>query len=160
LKKIIYILIIVGLFSCNEPVKKEKVEVKSRLLLVYEFDTITRKNDYKLTIKDKDSFIRYEYQNLVDSTKNMAFHFVKNSNKIHFGPTEFDLKEKNIIKNKFNFDRYETEPIPDAMGSLYFNQDYGILGFDNGWGMQFHYLSDENNEQFDLPLFYKMEDLE
>ena len=90
----------------------------------------------------------------------MAFHFVKNSNKIHFGPTKFDLKEKNIIKNKFNFDRYETEPISDTMGSLYFNKYYGILGFDNGWGMQFHYLSDENNELFNLPIFFKMEDLE
>ncbi|WP_299438268.1 hypothetical protein [uncultured Aquimarina sp.] len=160
MRKIIYILVLIGLFSCNEPVKKEKVVIVSRLLAVYEFDTISRKNEYKLTIKDKDSFIRYEYQNLVDSTKNMAFHFVKKSNKIHFGPTEFELEEKNVIKRKFLFDRYETEPIPDGMGSIYFNQEYGILGFDNGWGMQFHYLSDENKEQFDLPLFYKMEDLD
>ncbi|MEY8022140.1 hypothetical protein AB8P51_14980 [Muriicola sp. SD30] len=153
-------MILIGLSSCSEPVKKEIVKVESRLLVVYEFDTITRINDYKLTIKEKDSFTRYEYQNLVDSTKNMDFHFVKNSNKIHFGPEEFNLEEKNIIKNKLNFDRYETEPIPDAMGSLYFNQDYGILGFDNGWGMQFHYLTKENKEQFKLPLFYKMDELD
>ena len=160
MKKLIYISILIGLFGCTEIGKKEKIEIESRLLVVYEFDTIVRENDYKLTIKDRDSFIRYEYLNLVDSTKNMNFHFVKDVNKIHFGPVEFDLEERNIFQTTLEFDRYETEPIADAMGSLFFNRDYGILGLDNGWGMQFHYLTDKNIKQYDLPLFYKMEDLE
>ncbi|MBC3845863.1 hypothetical protein H8K90_05700 [Winogradskyella echinorum] len=161
MRKIIYILISVGLFSCNEPAKKQIIEeIVPRQLIIYEMDTIKRKDDYKLTIKNKDSLIQYEYINLVDSTKNMDFKFIKSSNKIHFGNTEFLLEEKNLIQNKYKFDRYETKPVTDGMGSLYFNLDYGVLGFDNGWGMQFHYLTEENKSQFDLPLFYIIGDSE
>ncbi|WP_378184993.1 hypothetical protein ACE939_08905 [Aquimarina sp. W85] len=160
MKKIIYVVISVALFSCNKPAKKQIIEIVPRHLIVYEMDTIKRKDEYRLTIKNKDSSIRYEYINLLDSTKNMDFKFIKSSNKIHFGSTEFFLEEKNLIQNILNFDRYETESVTDGMGSLYFNVDYGVLGFDNGWGLQFHYLTEENKSQFDLPLFYIIGDSE
>ncbi|SMG53679.1 hypothetical protein [Arenibacter troitsensis] len=160
MKKLIYILLTISILSCKESPKREIIKTDSRQLIVYDYDTIVRNNKYQLTKKERDSVIIYEYLNLVDSTKSMDFRFVKHTNKLHFGPIEFELKESNKVQTDFKFDSYETEPIPDSMGSVLFNKDYGILAFDNGWGMQFHYLTNDNMEEFDLPIFYKMADLD
>ena len=160
LRKHIYLLITVGFLSCGEPPKKEITNTYSRQLIVYDFDTIVENVEYKLIRKERDSVIHYEYLSLVDSTKRMNLQYIKHTGRIHFGPTEFELKEHNRIQADFEFDRYETEPFPDSMDSMIFNEEYGILAFGNGQGMQFHFLTDKNLEQFDLPMIYKVEDLE
>lgn len=159
MRKTLYILVIIGVFGCKHSQKRETISIDSRRLIVYDFDTIITNDIYSLTTKYRDSTIFYEYLNLTDSTKNMTFRFIRNTNKIHFGPTEFELKSRNILKTDMRFDRYEDEPVPDGMGSLYFNENYGILGFYNGQGMQFHFITDKNIEKFDLPIFYKTESL-
>ncbi len=58
-----------------------------------------------------------------------------------------------------NFDQYEPEPIPDGMGTLYFNKEYGVLGFINGWGYQIHFLSDQAKEEIKFPIFFDPQNL-
>lgn len=128
--------------------------MESRKLVVFDFKEMVRENQIELTKIENDSLIVYLYENLVDSTKSMSFQYVKHQNKIYFGPEQFYLKEKNSFVEELVFDKYETEPIPDGMGPLIFNQEYGVLTFENGWGMQFHYLTNKNEKKIHLPVIY------
>lgn len=143
----IYLFILVGCES-----KKEIVTVESRELIVFESKNLVRNNPIELTKTENDSLIKYWYRNLVDSTKSMSFQYLKNQDKICFAVEQFHLKEKKYLSEETIFDIYETEPIVDGMGPLLFNKDYGILAFENGWGMEFHFLTKEYKAKLNLPI--------
>ncbi|TMM50983.1 hypothetical protein FEE95_22035 [Maribacter algarum] len=157
MKKLLY-LGFAFLIGCSQSKKKNSVETYSRQLIVYDLDSLVRTNNYELTKVEKDSSIAFIYKNLEDSTKNMVFDYSKYKEEIYFGPEQFELTEKEFLNSDINFDRYEpNEPIPDGMGNVLFNTHYGVLAFDNGWGMQFHYLTEENSKNLQLPLIFKIE---
>ena len=121
-------------------------------MIVFESKNLVRNNPIELTKTENDSLIKYWYRNLVDSTKSMSFQYLKNQDKICFAVEQFHVKEKKYLSEETIFDIYETEPIVDGMGPLLFNKDYGILAFENGWGMEFHFLTKEYKSKFNLPI--------
>lgn len=151
LKKFFYISLFI-IMGCES--KNDITTIYSRELIVFDFEELVRDNSVELTKIENDSLVRYKYKNLADSTKSMIFSYLKNQDKIYFGPEQFHLKEKIYLTEGLVFDKYETEPIPDGMGPLLFNKDYGVLAFDNGWGLQFHFLTENNKENFRLPIIY------
>ncbi|MBW8242071.1 hypothetical protein K1F50_04615 [Muricauda oceani] len=151
MRKYLYLCLFI-LIGCKS--KNDIVSIESRKLVVFDFEEMVRENQIELTRVESDSLIKYRYENLVDSTKSMSFQYLKHQDKIYFGPEQFYLKEKKYLVEESVFDKYETEPIPDGMGPLLFNKEYGVLAFDNGWGMQFHFVTKKNEKKFQLPIIY------
>lgn len=117
------------------------------------------KSYYKLTVKERDSVVIYNYRNKRDSTKNIAFRYLKYSDRLFAGPFEFNKLETDKYPKIANFDYYNSDPgIADAMGPVIFNKTYGILGFDS-MGTQF-YFTDSGTDNIELPIFYEKENLE
>ena len=140
-----------GIKSTEYPTRTEL-----RNLIVYEFDSIKKKMPYELIIREKDSVLIYNYKNKTDSTKNMSFRYLKHNGNLFFGPDEFGISIKNEFQSDFKFDQYNlTEEVIDGMGVLLFNRTYGVLGFDNGWGKQFYYLTEQNINEIKLPILYR-----
>ncbi|MDC8003542.1 hypothetical protein POV27_05735 [Aureisphaera galaxeae] len=153
MKRLFYLGILV-LACCSESQRKDFVEKEHRDLIVYDYDKLIRENQCELTRIEKDSIILFKYKNLVDSTKNMVFSFLKYKDLLYFGPNEFTLKERKYLVKEVAFDKYETEPIVDGMGPILFNAKYGILVMENGWGKQFHYLKENGPWNLELPILY------
>ncbi len=156
MKRMIFIFLSCFFVGCLTPIDKGITHIEPRILLVYDLDHLVRENDYTLTITQKDSLVMYDYKSEVDSTKNMSFKYLIDLNKIYFGPNEFSITGKSNYRTEYEFSTYNlTDQITDGMGDLIFSKEYGVLAFENGWGMQFHYLTKVNREIFDLPFFYK-----
>lgn len=133
-----------------------KSRTELRNLIVYEFDSIKKQTPYELIIREKDSVLIYNYKSKNDSTKNMSFRYLKYNGNLLFGPDEFGISVKNEFQSDFKFDQYNlTKEVIDGMGALLFNRTYGVLGFDNGWGKQFYYLTEQNINEIKLPILYR-----
>jgi len=155
LKKTINILLIIFLFSCSHTSKKETQRTEIRNLTVFEFDSLVSKADYELSIRERDSVIIYNYRNINDSTKNKDFRYLKHSDRLLAGPFEFEKTENHYYPNFENFNYYNSDPgIMDGMGPIIFNNEFGILGFDNGMGTQYYFTNDLT-EKIELPILYK-----
>lgn len=121
--------------------------------MVFDLVKMVRDDRCEMTRIENDSSVIFKYKNLIDSTKSLEFSYLKADGVILFGPDKFVKVEDDVLIEELNFDRYELiEPYPDGMGPVIFNSEYGVLAFDNGWGMEFHLLSDKNKEEFELPL--------
>lgn len=132
------------------------IRTELRNLIIYEYDSIKRQLPYELTIREKDSVLIYHYKNNIDSTKNMIFRYLKINENLIFGPNEFGISSQNEFQTELKFDQYNlTEDVIDGMGTLLFNRTYGVLGFDNGWGKQFYYLTEKNTKEIKLPILYR-----
>lgn len=154
MRKVIYIICFFGiLIGCVNSNKKESIQKENRELMVFDLYKLVRDDQCEMTRIENDSVVLFKYKNLIDSAKNLEFEYWKKESKIHFGPEQFVIAERSVLIGEDIFDRYEViEPIPDGMGPVIFNSEYGVLAFDNGWGMEFHLLSDKNKEEFELPL--------
>ena len=155
MKKTINILLILFIFSCSDSSKKETARTELRNLTVFEFDSLVSKADYELRIRERDSVIIYNYRNLNDSTKNQNFRYLKYSDILLAGPFEFIKTKNNYYPNFENFNYYNSDPgIMDGMGPVIFNNEFGVLGFDNGMGTQYYFTNDLT-EKIKLPILYK-----
>lgn len=158
LKKIIYILLVIMVFSCSDSKIKETQRSEIRSLTVFEFDSLIYKANYELTILERDSIVIYDYRNKIDSTKNKNFRYLKYSDLLMAGPFEFNKIQTDRYPKTTDFDLYNSDPsIMDGMGPLIFNKYYGILGFDNGMGTQYYFTNEETNN-IELPILYKPTD--
>ncbi len=122
----------------------------SRVVKIYENDSLKQEMNYELTITEIDSGWTYQYRNLVDTKKNMDFKFLKNSNRLLFATSKLGLYKtgKYSFKktNPDEFDLYiETEEMLDGHGPILFNEKFGVLTSNNGWGMDFLFLPVEAN---------------
>lgn len=131
-----------------------------RNLTVYELDSLIYKSEYELTILEKDSVITYSYRNKTDSNKNKGFRYLKYSDLLFAGPSEFYKMDSDKFSIIFGFDLYHSDPtIMDAMGPVIFNKEYGVLGFDNGMLTQY-YFTNGKTDDIELPILYKPESAE
>ncbi|MBO3100281.1 hypothetical protein [Gelidibacter pelagius] len=159
MKKTINILIIIFLFSCSDTTKKETQRTETRNLTVFEFDSLVSKADYELSIRERDSVIIYNYKNINDSTKNKDFRYLKHSDQLLAGPFEFKKTENHHYPTFENFNYYDSDPgIMDGMGPVIFNDEFGVLGFDNGMGTQYYFTNDSIGK-IELPILYKQTEL-
>lgn len=160
LRNKIYILLILITFSCSESKEKETERTEMRKLTVFELDSLIYKSEYELTIQEKDSFITYSYRNKTDPNKNKEFRYLKYSDLLFAGPSEFYKIESDKFPKIFGFELYHSDPrIMDAMGPVMFNKEYGVLGFDNGMLTQY-YFTNEETDKIELPILYKSEGAE
>jgi len=159
LRKVIYIICCAGiLFGCAKSKKQERIQTKNGKLMVYDLDQLIRNNECEIIRIENDSSVIFKYKNLIDSTKSLQFSYLKADSMILFGPDKFVKTEDDVLIEELNFDRYELiEQYPDGMGPVIFNFEYGVLAFNNGWGMEFHLLTDKNKGKLKFPLIYKME---
>ena len=134
-----------------------QTEIKSnkRILYVYEVDSLKRKMEYELDIKEIDSMTIYKYRNLIDSTKNISFRFNKVKSYLYFGFEKFNIIEfDNYQTGAFTFDKYvSSEASIDGNGPILFNKNYGVLAWDNGWGNQYYFVTNTNQDDIKLPIF-------
>ena len=151
MKKAFQILILILIsVSCSES-KKENITEK-RTLYVFDLDSLKRTENYKLTIETKDSIVKYQYRNLTDNEKNVTVRYNLNSKVLSLDFWEFELAEKSKysdseLSNK-EFDLFQLkESVTDGNGPMLFNENYGLLNIDNGWGMKFIYLKTENKRE-------------
>lgn len=123
----------------------DKARVTFRVVKVYENDSIKREMDYELTIKAIDSGWTYQYRNLKDENKNMEFKYFKNSNRLVFAGSNLGLYQTGeYLFKKSSSEEFElfvlTEQMLDGHGPVLFNENYGVLSSNNGWGMDFLFL--------------------
>jgi len=131
-----------------------------RHLTVFDFDSLIYNADYELTIRERDSFIIYDYRNKIDSTKNKGFRYLKYSNLLFAGPSEFHKIDSDKFPKIFGFELYNSDPrIMDGAGPVIFNKVYGVLGFDNGMLTQY-YFTNEETTNIKLPILYRTEGAE
>jgi len=128
-------------------------------LTVFEFDSLLNKSDYELTVRERDSAVIYDYRNKTDSTKNISFRYLKYSDRLFAGSSEFNKIEADRYPEIANFDFYGSDPgIADGMGPVIFNKKYGILGFDS-MGTNYYFTTDKT-ENIALPILYGVKNLE
>ena len=131
-----------------------------RNLTVFELDSLIYKSEYELTIREKDSVITYKYRNKTDPNKNKEFRYLKYSDLLFAGPSEFYKMESDKFPVIFGFELYHSDPtIMDEMGPVIFNKEYGVLGFDNGMLTQY-YFTNGKTDDIELPILYKAENTE
>lgn len=134
-----------------------QTDIKSnkRILYVYEFDSLIRKMEYEQEINEIDSMTIYKYRNLIDATKNISFRFNKVKSYLYFGFERFKIIEFNNYQiGTINFDKYiSSEPSIDGNGPILFNKNYGVLAWDNGWGNQYYFVTNKNEDDIKLPIF-------
>ncbi|SFW61268.1 hypothetical protein SAMN05660313_02816 [Cellulophaga fucicola] len=131
-----------------------------RNLTVFELDSLIYESEYELTIREKDSVITYSYRNKTDPNKNKGFRYLKNSDLLFAGPSEFYQIDSDKFPVIFGFELYHSDPtIMDAMGPVIFNKEYGVLGFDNGMLTQY-YFTNGKTDDIELPILYKGESAE
>ncbi len=139
--------------SSFEELTEYPIRTEFRNLLVYEFDSIVKRMPYKLIITENDSAIIYSYKNLEDSRKDIGLQYQKQTASVFFAQQEFQLSIKNAFHTDISFDEFTlTEVVNDGEGPILFNPIYGVLGWDNGWGMQFYFLTVQNMESVNLPI--------
>ena len=151
MKKAFQILILILIsVSCSES-KKENI-TENRTLYVFDLDSLKRTENYKLTIETNDSIVKYQYRNLNEDEKNVTVIYNLNSKILSLDFLEFELSEKNKYSDselsKKEFDLFLLkESVTDGNGPMLFNENYGLLNIDNGWGMKFIYLKAENKPE-------------
>lgn len=156
----IYILLAIGLLSCSESKVKETKRAELRNLIVFDFDSLLYKMNYELIIREKDSTIIYEYKNIIDSTKSKKFRYLKDFDRLQSGPSEFKKVESNRLSKILDFNLYNSDSsIMDGAGSIIFNKDYGVLGFEDGMGTQYYFINDIT-KYIELPILHKNEGIE
>ena len=151
MRKALQILIILLIsVSCS---KQKKITItEKRTLYIFDLDSLKRTENYKLTIETIDSIVKYQYRNLTDKEKNVTVRYNLNSKVLSLDFWEFELIEKNKysdskLSNK-EFDLFQLkETVTDGNGPMLFNENYGLLNIDNGWGMKFIYLKTENKPE-------------
>ncbi|PWI28900.1 hypothetical protein DI383_14340 [Flavobacteriaceae bacterium LYZ1037] len=153
------LIILLILVSCFE--SKKEIITENRTLYVFDLDSLKRTENYKLTIKTKDSIVKYKYLNPNDDEKNITVRYNLNSKILSFAFGEFELTEKNKYSeselSKEQFDLFELIDSPtDGNGPMLFNKIYGILNIDNGWGMKFIYLKTEKNPKLTKDIINKL----
>lgn len=130
--------------------KQEISEVKEKRVLYFfmSFDKIRIEN-YNLSIKSKEKYTVYFYENLDDRRKNIILRFNKKEKTLNFGPQFFTKKEEELLvketENKFNFywqginASHQTQPI-------LFNEEYGVLGIYNSYGPDLVFLKEKTKK--------------
>lgn len=133
--------------------KQEISEVKEKRVL-YFFTSLDKKRieSYNLSIKSKEKYIVYFYENVDDEKKNIILRFNKKEKTLNFGPQFFIKKEGELLvketEKKFNFywqgvnASHQTQPI-------LFNEKYGVLGIYNSYGPDLVFLK-EKTKNLDL----------
>jgi len=150
LKNILYIAFLIGIFtSCQNKTGKF-----SRTVKVYENDSLKTEMQYELTISKIDSGFIYNYENLSDNKKNMTFKYIKSKNRLHIHSANLGLYSVGNYSFKKTdskeFDLFvETELMLDGHGPVLFNEKYGVLSSDNGWGVDFLFLPTESSNEMD-----------
>lgn len=135
--------------------KEFQNRIELRDLIVYEYDSIKSNTPFRLIIRQKDSITIYDYKSTADTTKNMSIRYVKHSEKIYFGHSEFSVSNTNDYKTDIFFDRYELDVrIIDGMGPILFNKEYGVLGLHNGWGKEFYFTTKNNEDKIDFSILH------
>ena len=90
-------------FSCYESKEKETERTEKRNLTVYELDSLIYKSECELTIREKDSVITYSCRNKADTNKNKGFRYLKFSDLLFAGPSEFYKMDSDKFPNFFWF---------------------------------------------------------
>jgi hypothetical protein len=148
LRKIVLLVSFLFVFiSCS---KGTKTTYKKRVAYEFDLDSLKKVHDYNLIIEEQDSIIKYAYENVLDSTKNINFKFFPNSNRILF--SFFELKEdktSNYINDSLSasaFNLYKLKDnVMDGDRAMFFNKDYGLLNIDTGWRMKLVILKNQDN---------------
>lgn len=130
--------------------KQEVSEIKEKRVLYFftSFDKIRIEN-YSLSIKSKEKYTVYFYENLDDRKKNIILRFNNKEKTLNFGSQFFTKKEGELLvketKNKFNFywqginASHQTQPI-------LFNEEYGVLGIYNSYGPDLVFLKEKTKK--------------
>lgn len=148
LRKIIFVITILFVFaSCS---KGSKIMHEKRVAYEFDLDYLKKVHQYNLVIEEQDSIIKYSYENVLDSTKNINFKFFPNSNRILF--SFFELKEDKTSKyindslsaSPFNLYKLK-DNVMDGDRAMFFNKDYGLLNIDTGWRMKLIILKNQDN---------------
>ena len=127
-------------------------KIESRQLFVYSLDSLRRTYPYELTIEDLDSLVIYRYKNLEDSTRNMDFRYQKVAKTLSFTSSVLELEKEDVMIQDMNFDIFHSNVI-DGEGPVLFNEVYGLLGWHNGWGDYFFFMTQENEYLLPIDLY-------
>ncbi|QVY66889.1 hypothetical protein [Polaribacter sp. Q13] len=151
MKKAFQILIIV-LFSVSCSNSKKGIITENRTLYVFDFDSLKRTENYKLTIEIRDTITKYKYQNLTDESKNMDVFYIPKTKILKFAMWKYIPKNSENFKgfslSKTEFVNYEMqEPETDGTGPILFNPEYGILGIGNVMAPNFVYLKNQSDSK-------------
>ena len=137
--------------SCTKPQKGTITE--NRTLYVFEFDSLKRTEDYKLTIEIRDTITKYKYENLTDETKNMNVIYMPRTKTLKFAMWDYIPRKDNDFEvpslSEIKFLNYEMEePVMDGTDPIFFNPKYGILGIGNVMAPNFVYLKKQSDSKF------------
>jgi len=156
--KLVFIILL--FISCKDLKKDEFITTEARILVGFRLNTYFKNNPIQLTRIENDSTIIFKYRNLADSTRILKFLYEKNKDRIWHDQIQFQLTTKQIQFSNIRFTKYEGDiNIDDGMGPILFNEKYGILAWDSGWGTQNHYLTKENFDELNLPIIFNINDL-
>lgn len=151
MKKILLIVLLCILFSCNE---KELVLEK---LYVHQFvsNELVYRHSLLLSIKDKDSVIDYSYL-AKDSIKNLRFRYHVNKD-ILLGDGAFIPTKKKFLLNDneykiYSDSEYNSTPHPRF---ILFRKEYGIMA-NVAYGADFIFMKDSIIRIRDLNIFNKI----
>ena len=117
---------------------------------MFDFDSLKRTENYKLTIEIRDTITKYKYQNLTDESKNMDVFYIPKTKTLKFAMWKYIPKKganfNTLSLSKTEFVNYEMqEPETDGTGPIIFNPEYGILGIGNVMAPNFVYLKNQSD---------------
>lgn len=151
MKRIIsFLFIILFLSGCD----KNKAAFQ-REGSIFNGETLMKTENFDGIILEKEKFLVYKYISQKDSSKTITVKFDKTSERMFFGPDEYQkvvgrkINEQSL--SKYDFEFFElVDPSIDGTGPILFNPDYGLLAINNVFGPTIILLKSKEDEEIKM----------
>ncbi|SMP26534.1 hypothetical protein SAMN06265375_1092 [Muriicola jejuensis] len=145
-----YLYIIFALLILSSCGDSSELVTQDRILHVYVSDSLQGRYKYKLKIV-KDSLLKYNYENITDSSKNMTFSYDAKNELLLFAGDKYEILRKDKLhipqlKNYFFSFYNNSSSAMDITDPIIFDKDYGVLAIGNSMAPNFIYLEDDDEK--------------
>ncbi|NER11780.1 hypothetical protein GWK09_14735 [Muriicola jejuensis] len=149
-KHLKYLYIIFALLILSSCGDSSELVTQDRILHVYVSDSLQGRYKYKLKIV-KDSLLKYNYENITDSSKNMTFSYDAKNELLLFAGDKYEILRKDKLhipqlKNYFFSFYNNSSSAMDITDPIIFDKDYGVLAIGNSMAPNFIYLEDDDEK--------------